>query len=114
MILITGLEEIAEKARDSDDMLPLGINDMPPEIFIEIFKFLSKRESVMKFPSVCLHWRHNIARHIMAPEINRKAEGNHYYEKLLEKHGWTGNCDETEMIIRIYHMINPITSELLY
>ena len=90
-----------------------GINDLPIEMFLEVFQYLSLRQSI-RYSTVCRHWRESIALHILAPEILRLTASNPAFKNLLEKNGWSEECSDTELLLLIYNkMMNPITSELL-
>ena len=91
------------------------INDLPIEMFVEVFKYLDIHEIAFRYTEICIHWRENIALHILAPEIIRQAEANPRFKKLLEKNQWTVESDDVEMLIYIYNKtINPITSEFIF
>ena len=90
-------------------------NDLPSEMFVEVFKYLNIDEIAFRYTEICIHWRENIALHILAPEIIRQAEANPSFKKLLEKNQWTEECEDVEMVIYIYNKtINPITSEFIF
>ena len=92
----------------------LQINDLPIEMFVEVFKYLNIHEIAFRYTEICIHWRENIALHILAPEIIRQADSNPSYKKLLEKNQWTEECEDVEMLIYLYNKtINPITSKFL-
>ena len=87
-------------------------NDLPTEMFVEVFKYLNVHQVAFRYTKICLHWRENIALHILAPEIIRQAEANPSFKKLLEKNGWTEECDDVEMLIYIYNKTyNPLKSK---
>ena len=93
----------------------LQINDLPIEMFVEVFKYLDKNQIAFGYTKICIQWRENIALHILAPEIIRQAEANPSFKKLLEKNQWTEECEDVEMLIYIYNKtINPITSEFIF
>ena len=105
------------------DLIPRGemaakqkeFNDLPTEMVVEVFKYVNIHEIAFRYTEICIHWRENIALHILAPEIIRQAEANPSFKKLLEKNGWTEECDDVEMLIYIYNKtINPITSEFIF
>ena len=91
------------------------INDLPIEMFVEVFKYLNIHQVAFRYTEICIHWRENIALHILAPEIIRQAEANPSFKKLLEKNQWTEESDDVEMLIYIYNKtINPITSQFIF
>ena len=93
----------------------LQINDLPIEMFVEVFKYLNIHEIAFRYTEICIHWRENIALHILAPEIIRQAEANPSFKKLLEKNHWTEECEDVEMLIYIYNKtMNPITSKFIF
>ena len=93
----------------------LKINDLPIEMFVEVFKYLNIHEIAFRYTEICIHWRENIALHILAPEIKRQAKANPSFKKLLEKNQWTEECEDVEMLIYIYNKtINPITSKFSF
>ena len=93
----------------------LQINDLPIEMFVEVLKNFDKNRVAFRYTEICIHWRENIALHILAPEIIRQAEANPSFKKLLEKNQWTEECEDVEMLIYIYNKtINPITSEFTF
>ena len=91
-------------------------NDLPTEMAVEVFKYLNIHEIAFRYTEVCIHWRENIAIHILAPEIIRQADSNPNFKKLLEKNGWTTEeSEDVEMLIYIYKKItNPITSQFSF
>ena len=92
----------------------LQINNLPIEMFVEVFKYLDMHQIAFRHTEICLHWRENIALHILAPEIIRQADSNPSFKKLLEKNQWTEECEDVEMIISIYNKtINPISSKFI-
>ena len=91
------------------------INDLPVEMLVEVFKYFDTHQIAFRYTEICIHWRENIALHILAPEIIRQAEANPSFKKLLEKNQWTEECEDVEMIIYIYNKtINPITSKFTF
>ena len=92
----------------------LQINDLPIEMFVEVFKYLDIDEIAFRYTEICIHWRENIALHILAPEIIRQAEANPSFKKLLEKNQWTGECKDIEMFICIYKKMATITSKFIF
>ena len=93
----------------------LQINDLPIKIFVKVFKYLKINQIAFRYTEICIHWRENIALHILAPEIIRQAEANPSFKKLLEKNQWTEECEDVEMLIYIYNKtLNPITSEFIF
>ena len=108
---------MAEKQKEFNDIMAteLQINDLPIEMFVEVFKYLNIEEIAFRYTGICIHWRENIALHILAPEIIRQAEANPSFKKLLEKNQWTEECEDVEMLIYIYNKtINPITSKFIF
>ena len=105
---------------DMQEPMELGdkrdmINDLPVEMLVEIFQYLNIHEIAFRYTEICIHWRENIALHILAPEIIRHAEANPSFKKLLEKNQWTEECEDVEMLIYIYNKtLNPITSEFIF
>ena len=90
-------------------------NDLPIEMFVEVFKYLNIHQVAFRYTEICINWRESIALHILAPEIIRQAEANPRFKKLLEKNQWTEKSEDVEMIIFIYNKtINPITSEFIF
>ena len=91
------------------------INDLPIEMFVEVFKHLNIDQIAFRYTEICIHWRENIALHILAPEIIRQAKSDTSFKKLLEKNQWTEECEDVEMLIYIYNKtLNPITSEFIH
>ena len=85
----------------------MGINDLPLEMLLEVFKYLSLDET-LRCSKICLHWRETIARHIVVPEMLRHAESYPSLKNLWEKKGWTEECYETELIFKLYNItLNP-------
>ena len=108
---------MAEKQKDFNDIMATErqINDLPIEMFVEVFKYLDIHQIAFRYTEICIHWRENIALHILAPEIIRQADSNPGFKKLLEKNQWTEECEDVEMLIYIYNKtINPITSEFIF
>ena len=78
------------------------INDLPIEMFVEVFKYLNIDEVAFRFTEICIHWSENIALHILAPEIIRQADSNPSFKNLLEKNQWTEERRDVEMLIYLY------------
>ena len=92
----------------------LHFNDLPIELFVEVFKNLKLNDIAFRYLKICTHWRGNIALHMLAPEIGRQARSNPNFKKLIKKKGWTDDCEDVELLVCIYNQtMNPITSELL-
>ena len=64
--------DVQEPTEDKRDM----INDLPDEMLVEIFQYLNIHDIAFRYTEICMHWRENIALHILAPEIIRQAEAN--------------------------------------
>ena len=92
----------------------LQINDLPIEMFVEVFKYVDIHQIAFRYTEICIHWRENIALHILAPEIIRQAEANPSFKKLLEKNQWTEESDDVEMQICIYRKMATITSKFSF
>ena len=93
----------------------MEINDLPEEMLLEVFEYLnfSHHQLLMQYSKICCHWREIIARHIVAPRIARVATSNDKFKKLIEKNGWTEECNDTELLLFIHHKtMNPVTSKL--
>ena len=109
---------MAEKQKEFNDIMVSKpqINDLPIEMFVEVFKYLDIHHIAFRYTEICIHWRENIALHILAPEIIRQADSNPSFKKLLEKNQWTEECEDVEMLIYIYKKMatNPITSEFIF
>ena len=104
-------KDMNEPIEDKRDM----INDLPDEMLVEIFQYLNVHEIAFRYTEICIHWRENIALHILAPEIIRQADSNPSFKKLLEKNQWTEECEDVDMIIYIYNKnLNPITSNFIF
>ena len=91
------------------------INDLPEEMLLEVFQYLnlSHDRLFMQYSKICVHWREIIARYIVAPRIAQVASSNVEFKKVIEKNGWTEECNDAELILLIYHKtMNPITSKL--
>ena len=89
-------------------------NDLPIEMFVEVFKYFNIHQVAFRYTEICIHWRENIALHILAPEIIRQAEANPSFKKLLEKNQWTEECEDVEMLIYIYKKMATITSKFIF
>ena len=92
----------------------IQINDLPIEMFVEVLKYLNIDEIAFRYTEICIHWRENIALHILAPEIFRQAEANPSFKNLLEKNQWTEECEDLEMLIYIYKKMATITSKFIF
>ena len=80
----------------------VGINDLPDEMLVYIFKFLKLHDTVTVYAKTCLHWRETIARHILSPEIFRVAQYDQPFRKSIVKEGWTEECGDPNLIMRLY------------
>ena len=94
---------------------PPQFNDLPVEMQVHIFQFLNVHDCVTEYTKTCSLWREVIALHILAPELIQIANINLVFKSHLEKHNWTEDCEDVEMLIYIYNKtINPITSEFIF
>ena len=87
-----------------------GINDLPAELFLEIFKYLSLNES-LKCIKICTYWRKLIAIHIVGPQLLLLRETGQHFKDYLEKNGWTENCNDADLLLEMYDVTNSITSK---
>ena len=87
-----------------------NINDLPVEMFQYILQFLNLHETVTIYSKTCVHWKETIALHILSPEILSLAQHNGWFKKIIEKEGWTEDCNNTDFILQIYGKYDYYTS----
>ena len=90
---------------------PKEFNDLPIEMQIYIFQFLSVHECVTEYAKTCSLWRENIALHILAPELLRIAAINQRFKSNLEKNKWTEHCEDIDLILSLYDKYDYYTSK---
>ena len=80
--------------------LPMSINDLPLEDFLEVFRYISLDEAVTTCTRVCMQWQEAIALHIVAPTIRGLTRSNPHYKTFLEKKGW--NEESNDIVTLLY------------
>ena len=93
---------------------PLQFNDLPVEMQVHIFQFLSVNDCVTEFTKTCSLWREVIALHILAPDLIRIANINPFFKSHLEKNNWTDDCEDVDMILSFYDKYDYYTSKKIF
>ena len=89
-----------------------GINDLPTEMQVEIFEYLSLRELVDNYSRTCLEWRRVIAQFILGPNIFRLANDNGQFKRVINELGWTEEAQESDFILSLYPKYQFFSSEV--
>ena len=79
-----------------------GIDDLPVEMFLQIFENLSLRETVINCANTCTDWRETIAQFILGPKLLRLARINGKFKRDIEEDGWTEEGNDTDLILSLY------------
>ena len=107
--------KMAEKQEEFKNMATEPkINDLPIEMFVEVFKHLNIDEIAFKHTEVCIQWRENIALHILAPELVRISAMDKRFKSLLEKNNWTEDCKDIDLILSFYDKYDYYTSKTMF
>ena len=86
--------------------LPMSINDLPLEDFLEVFNYISLDEAVTSCSNVCVQWKEAIALHIVAPNIRGLTRSNLEFKTFLEKKGWTEESENVEKILSLHYRVD--------
>ena len=84
--------------------LPMSINDLPLEDFLEVFNYISLDEAVTSCSNVCVQWKEAIALHVLAPKIRGLTRSNLEFKTFLEKKGWNQESNDVEKILSLYYI----------
>ena len=101
-------ESLVELIRDhewgtfSPFLLSHSVNDLPDEMLLSIFEYLSLHELVVKYSKTCLQWRDIIAQFILRTKILRLAKTNGLFKREIQQEGWTEEDQESEFILSLY------------
>ena len=104
------MENISKKPRLAQNTF---INDLPDEMLLSIFEYLSLHELVVH-SKTCLQWREIIARWILRPKISRLAQTNGLFKREIQQEGWTEEDQESEFILSLYPKYEFHTSKLQF
>ena len=87
------------------------INDLPDEMLLSIFQYLSLHDLVV-YSKTCLQWRDIIAQFILRTQILRLAKTNGLFKREIQKEGWTDEAEESDFILSLYPNYEFHTSKL--
>ena len=103
------MENISKKTRHAQETF---LNDLPDEMLLSIFEYISLHELVVKYSNTCLQWRDIIAQFILRLEIQRLAKTNGLFKREIQQEGWTEADQESEFILSLYPKYEFHTSKL--
>ena len=92
------MENISKKPRLAQETF---INDLPDEMLLSIFEYLSMHELV-KYSKTCLQWRDIIAQFILRTKILRLAKTNGLFKREIQQEGWTEEAQDSDFIMSLY------------
>ena len=90
------------------------INQLPAEIIVTIFENLGLHHLVTNCSNTSLQWREIIARHILKPKILKLAKVNAMFKRDIEADGWTEDCIDTEMVLKLYSKLEKYSRKRKY
>ena len=88
------------------------LNDLPDEMLLSIFEYLSIHELVVKYSETCLQWRDIIAQFILSTKILRLAKTNGLFKREIQQEGWTEEVQESDFILSLYPKYEFYSSKL--
>ena len=88
------------------------LHDLPDEMLLSIFEYLSLHELVVKYSKTCLQWRNIIAQFILRLKILRLAKTNGLFKGEIQQEGWTEEEQESDFILSLYPKYEFHTSKL--
>ena len=86
--------------------LPMSINDLPLEDFLEVIRYISLDEAVTTCAMVCMPWREAIVLHVLAPKIRELTRSNLEFKTFLEKKGWNQESQDVEKILSLHYRVD--------
>ena len=103
------MENISKKSRLAQETF---LNDLPDEMLLSIFEYISLHELVVKYSKTCLQWRDIIAQFILRTKILRLAKTNGLFKREIQQEGWTEEDQESDFILSLYPKYEFHTSKL--
>ena len=98
------MENISKKPRLAQETF---INDLPDEMLLSIFEYISLHELVVKYSKTCLQWRDIIAQFILRTKILRLAKTNGLFKREIQQKG--DGQRKTKNQISSYHSIQNMS-----
>ena len=93
------MENISKEPRLAQETF---LNDLPDEMLLSIFEYISLHELVVKYSKTCLQWRDIIAQFILRTKILRLAKTNGLFKREIQQEGWTEEDQEADFILSLY------------
>ena len=85
---------------------PENINELPTELIVLIFRHLTLGDVVKYCLKVCQRWNDIAIQYFISNYIQTVAILNSNFKNLFLAEGWTSNCDNQEIILKIWNKFN--------
>jgi len=79
-----------------------GIDDLPEEIIVLIFKELQHEDIIGNCFKTSLRWQKIVIEHFMQPYLRKLSRHHLDLRKLFENVGWSENCYENDLILNLF------------
>jgi len=90
-----------------------GINDLPVEVIVLIFKELQHKDIFENCSNTCHKWRDIVIHYFIQPYLKKLAKHHLDLRRRFEIAGWNEDCHENEVILNTYenYMDRPMTQQ---
>ena len=79
------------------------IDDLPDEMLLEIFEYLSLFDLVVNYSKTCPEWKDIIAKRILGPHTRKLASMDVNFKMAIQQNvGWTEESNATDLMFTIY------------
>ena len=89
------------------------INDLPPELFLLIFKNLNFCDIVENCSKVCVKWQGIVSQFIFGPYIVKLSEYDAELKTKFLNLGWKENCCKPDIVMSLYDKIKAYKARVL-
>ena len=79
-----------------------NINNLPPELLVEIFKELSLYGTINNCMRTCHRWQSIIVAFILPKQLRTFANLDPGLKRDLSKEGWIENCEDNELVLHLW------------
>ena len=101
-----------KKRKINMDLEPRKIQDLPDEVIGLILKYLN-RSDIASCSATCQRWNQIIPQLIYGPYLRKKAKNNEDLNKILKVQGWTKDCSDHDLIVKLYKKHKLYSSKLM-
>ena len=92
---------IKKKNAEIDSDVVTTIESFPDEVLVSIFKYLSKFD-IDNCANTCLRWKRVVVFYFFNQHLCKVAKKYKEFKDAFDKEGWTEECLNEDLIIRIY------------